>query len=206
MSESKIVVSYNDSISTEFFSEFVDRIQDADITSELKGRHVGPQAAIEWMTVTAVALWILTPFLNDIRSRTAKNVGDYVYPKVISAIGMLAEKVLRKTDWKNVTAPGLEKPREGRSAFFSVVSETNQRLKIQFVFEEACEADEYETMVDKAIKLLLSHHTDGSADSLADAPVIWETIYMGFDFKNSQWIPINVDEEIRAQSDRESNG
>lgn len=200
MNDALIVVSYEDFIPSEFFREFLTDAQGAGIRVEVEGRRSGPKAGIEWMLATAVIVFIGKPFIDDILKRAAKDVGDAVYPNVKRAIAGLAKKVFRKTGWRSVTASGREAPRKGRSAFFSVVSETSQQLRVQFVFEEGRDANEYNMAVDQALRLLRDHHSAGSYDPLAEAPVAWgTTIYMGFDSKNKAWRPLDAHKETQKE-------
>ncbi len=199
MNSAKLVVSYEDYISDAFFAQFLTESRDAGTPVELESRPSGPTMGIAWMLATAVVVLVGKPFLDDILKRAASDVGKYVYPKLKTAISTLAAKVLCSTAWRRVTASG-QVPREGRSAFFSIESETRERLKVQFVFEEGRAAADYDTAVDQALRVLREHHMGTNPDPLADAPVAWGTkIYMGFENERRVWIPLDVNEEVQKE-------
>lgn len=200
MNKAKIVVSYDDYISIDFFNEFLDDSHGAGTATEFISRPSGPTMGIEWMLPTAIIVFLGKPFIDDLLKRAAKDVGDYIYPKLKSTISALATKVVQNSKLQRVTTNGHVIPRIGRSGFFSITSEYKSKIEVKFVFEEGWSAEENELAVAKALILLVELHLGDKHDSLADAPIAWgRTIFMGFNNEGQEWKPLDVLEEIKKE-------
>jgi hypothetical protein len=201
MSESRLIVYYNEELPTGFFGEFLDEAETAHLPVALESRESGPTAGIDWLLPTGVIVFLAKPFVDDLLKRSAKEVGDWAYPKLKSAISSLAKKVLIGTRevWRIVDGFGV-KPREGKSPFFSVVTETRDGKTVKLVFDEGLSADEYEECVDRAVKLVLSIHLAGSPDPLKGAPIDnyagTRGIYFFYVPERKDWRAIDVYEEL----------
>lgn len=200
MSKAKVVVSYDDNIPTEFFNDFLADSHDAGTATELIRRPSDPTMGIEWLLPTAIIVFLGKPFIDDILKRAAKDVGDYIYPKLRSTISSLATKALQSSKLKRVTTSGHVIQRKGRSGFFSITSESKSKIEVKFVLEEGRSAVENDLAVDKALLVLVEHYLGDKHDSLAAAPIEWgRTIFMGFDYEKQEWIPLDVLEEIKKE-------
>jgi hypothetical protein len=211
MNESRLVIFYKRDISTEVFNEFLDEAKTAHLSVGLESKEIGPTAGIDWLLPTAVIVYLAKPFVDEILKRSAEEVGDWAYPKLKSAIGTLAKKILIATRgvWKIVTVSG-EKPRVGKSPFFSIVSETNERTPVKFVFDEGLSAQEYEERVDRAVKLVLGIRSTGIPDPLHGAMIDnyagTRTIYLFYVPEKQDWQPIDVKKEIQKTRSRKRDG
>ena len=200
MSNHSLVISYDAEVPEDLFEDFLRDAKGANLPIETSTRTVGPIMALEWLLPTTVIVFLAKPFLDAFLNRAADDVADAVYPKIKNAITKLVIKVLVSTrgSWKRITTSG-ELPREGRSAFFSIESETKEATRIKFVFNEGANEEQYAACVDQAIQLLQAHHLETTLDPLLDAPVDENrnTIYMLYDDDQRRWYAANIQEEIR---------
>ena len=92
-----------------------------------------------------------------------------------------------------------EVPREGRSPFFSIESETKSAVRLKFVFNEGANKERYLTCVSQAIQLLRAHHSGNTPDPFQNAPVneARNTIYMLYDDDRQIWYAADIYEEIK---------
>lgn len=200
MSNHSLVVSYDAEVPKDFFEDFLRDAKSANVPVETGTRTVGPMMALEWLLPTTVIVFLAKPFLDAFLKRAADDVADAVYPKIKNAIVKLVIKVLVSTrgSWKRITPSG-ELPREGRSAFFSIESETKEATRIKFVFNEGANEERYEACVNQALQFLQAHHIETTLDPLLNAPVDEKrnTIYMLYDDDQQRWYAANIHEEIR---------
>ncbi len=199
MSNHSLVVSYDAEVPEDFFDDFLRDAKGANLSIEICTRTVGPVIALEWLLPTTVIVFLATPFLDALLKRAADDVADVVYPKIKNAIAKLGIKVLVSTrgPWNRPTT-SRELPREGRSALFSIESETKEATRIKFVFNESTNEEQYAACVDQAIQLLQAHHLETTLDPLLDAPVDENrnTIYMLYDDEQRRWYAANINKKI----------
>jgi len=200
VSNHSLVVFYDSEVPEDFFKDFLRDVKGANLPVETRTITVGPMMALEWLLPTTVIVCLAKPFLDVFLKRAADDVADVVYPKIKNAITKLVIKVLVSTrgSWRRITTSG-ELPREGRSAFFSIESETKEATRIKFVFNEGDSEEQYEACLDQALQLLQAHHTESPHDPFLDAPVDEDrnTIYMLYDEDQQRWYAANIYEEIR---------
>ena len=202
MTETQLIIYHNEEIPVDFFDEFLAKGKESQIPVDLRSQKNEPMMAIDWLIPTAVIVYLAKPFIDDILRRASKDFGDYVYPKINNLISTLATKVLIGTRNRlKLVTPSGPKPREGKSAFFSLTSETSQQMQVKFVFEEGLSERDYEIQVEQALKLLLEHYFDQHRDPFLNASVAsgTKTIFMLYDGQKRNWQPADVIEEIRKE-------
>ncbi len=200
MSNSTIVVSYSDFIEADFFREFLTSVDEVGVSVELQPRPVRLTNGVEWLLPTTVIILLTKPFFDAFMKRAADDLADAYYPRFKSAVAGLVSKVLVSTrdSWRRITSAG-PLPREGRSSFLSIISETQESIPLRFVFDEELSVRRYTELVDQAMDLLGREHTDVSSNSFINAPLngARNTIYMLYDEEQRCWIAADVDKEIR---------
>jgi hypothetical protein len=202
VTETQLIIYHNEEIPVDFFDEFLAKAKESQIPVALRSQKNEPMMVIDWLLPTAVIVYLTKPFIDDILRRASKDFGDYVYPKIKNVINTLAAKVLigTRNRLKLVTPSGPE-PREGKSAFFSLTSETVQQMQVKFVFEEGRSERDYEIQVEQALKLLSGHYFDQHRGPFLNASVArgTKTIFMLYDGQKRNWQPADVIEEIRKE-------
>jgi hypothetical protein len=200
LSDDSLLLSHDAEVPEGFFEDFFADAKSANIPVEVSTRIVGPMMALEWLLPTTVIVVLTKPFLDAFLKRAADDVADTIYPKITHAISNLAIKVLVSTrgSWRRITK-SREVPREGRSPFFSIESETKRATKLKFVFNEGTNGDRYLACVRQALQLLQAHHSGNTPDPFQNAPVdeARNTIYMLYDDDRQRWYAADIYEEIR---------
>jgi len=210
LSSQSLLLSYDAEVPEDFFEDFFIDTKSSNIPVEIKTRIVGPVMALEWLLPTTVIVVLAKPFLDAFLKRAADDVADLVYPKLKHAISKLAIKVLISSRglWRQVTRSG-EIPREGRSPFFSIESETKGATKLKFVFNEGENEERYIWCVNQALQMLQAHHSGSAPDPFKNASVdaTQDTIYLLYDNDRQRWYTADIYEEIRriAANSRDKN-
>ena len=171
-----ILISYTSDLPYSIVSEFVEEAEGTGINVIAEERESGPHAGIEWMLPTAVVVYLVKPYFEEILKEAAK---DH-YPMLKQGLLKLIRKLFG------------EKPelrQEKVSDIFSVMSQTSDGIQIEFLFVEGVSAEVCEETIENIFRIMREHYANAPNDRLSERVRQLEqnsphTIYLMYDEEN----------------------
>jgi hypothetical protein len=191
-----ILLSYTSDLPYSIVSDFIEEANGAGINVIAEKRESGPHAGIEWMLPTAVAVYLVKPYFEEILKEAAK---DHY-----SILKKCLLKIIR-----NLFGEKPERRQEKVSDIFSVMSQTSDGIQIKFLFVEGVSAEVCEETIENIFRILREHYANAPNDGLSEkigqltqkSP---HTIYLMYDEENKDHKILDPIKEAQKDSEHKN--
>lgn len=121
-------------------------------------------ATMEWAIPTLIGIYILKPYFDGFLKEIAKD-HYIILKKWLKKVSINTREIKVTTLTAGQSSDKLEKT-NSQSKAFSIQSKTNEGYPLKFLFDENFTNENWETAIDKVLKLLDEHFTNGESDEL----------------------------------------
>lgn len=119
---------------------------------------------MEWAIPTLIGIYILKPYFDGFLKEIAKE-HYIILKKWLKKVSINTREIKVTTLKAEQSTDKLEKT-NSQSKVFSIQSKTNEGYPLKFLFDENLTNENWETAIDKVLKLLDEHFTNGESDEL----------------------------------------
>jgi hypothetical protein len=190
MNIADVTLLYSDYIPDSTFEELENELDSLGVELHKEPHEGGPQAGLELYAITAIAIYLAKPFVDDLLKRAAQDVNDQVYPSLKSVLTGLVQKIfVRDRRIHFVGTPGKITTEE--ALMFALLTETQDGKRVKFVFISTLADEEYAVAIEGMFQVLRNHRspTDG-ADILSNNTVpksSWRPIVLTYNPETRSW-------------------
>ena len=124
----------------------------------------GPYASMEWVVPTLISVYILKPYFDGFLKEIAKDHYS-IFKSWLKKISADTREIKITTLTAGQSIHKLEKS-NSQSKVFSIQTKTNEGYPLKFLFDESLTNENWATAIDKILKLLDEHFTNGETDEL----------------------------------------
>lgn len=124
----------------------------------------GPYASMEWAIPTLIGVYILKPYFDGFLKEIAKDHYT-IFKSWLKKVSADTREIKVTTLAAGQSTDKLEKT-NSQSKVFSIQTKTNEGYPLKFLFDESLTTENWDTAIDKVLKLLDEHFTNGESDEL----------------------------------------
>lgn len=178
-----VAVLHSQSIPTSDFQELRLAVEREGLRFESESYEPGPQAGLEWLLPTALAVFFFKSYFDGI----FKEIGKDHYTAVKASLKPLWSRLLGPDGPKMVVVGTQGKVRSDQpySLVYSIVAEAGPQLRFKLMFPSNLSEHEYEEAVTAFFSFLTDFHGQSLADSmvakLQSARVLSGTVLLVYD-------------------------
>jgi hypothetical protein len=178
-----VTVLHVDSVSESDFAELKMAVQDEGMRFHSESYKFSPQAGVEWLLPTALAVFFFKSYFDGI----FKEIGKDHYCAMKAGLKPLWSRLLGPAAPKMVVVGTQGKVRAGQpySLMYSIVAEAGPQLRFKLMFPSSLSAQEYEEAVAAFFLFLKDFHGQSLADSmvvkLQSARILSGTVLLVYD-------------------------
>ena len=189
-----IGISYIEDIPEHVILDFVQELDEANVTVNVESRPNEPFMAFEWAIPAAIIAYLAKPYIDGLLKEAAKD--HYAMAK--EKLSKFAQRISKVKQIMIVSSLSPNKLRKDNpvSNSFSIWSETIDGRPLKFLFFGDRDDDYYECCIDKVFSVLLNHakefpnyYISDQADRL---PRKSREIYLLFDESAKMWKPVEI--------------
>lgn len=202
-----IAILHIDDFGQDLFEELFSASSLEEIDLRTESRPNQPMAALEWMILPAIAIYIAKPFVDKFLAKAAEDSVAVAYPRFKTAIQSLVVRLLKRERSRfRTVSSGKGKVVDEGAWLFGIYTVTRNNQRAKFIFGDGLTEEQYQCAVARLFELLNQHHVEGTADditlglhSLANPNA--SEIYLLFDRQNERWRVVDPMAEIRRIKD-----
>lgn len=178
-----VAVRHSESISESEFDELKAAVEGEGLRFYSESYEPGPQAGVEWLLPTALAVFFFKSYFDGI----FKEIGKDHYSALKAGLKPLWARLLGPSAPKMVVVGTKGKVRAAQpySLVYSIVAEAGPRLRFKLMFPSNLPEDEYEEAVAAFFSFLKDFHGQSLSDSLItklqSARVLSGTVLLVYD-------------------------
>jgi hypothetical protein len=124
----------------------------------------GPYASMEWAIPTLIGVYILKPYFDEFLKEIAKDHYT-IFKSWLKKISADTREIKVTTFAAGQSTDKLEKT-NSQSKIFSIQTRTNECYSLKFLFDDSLTNENWDTAIDKVLKILDEHFTNGESDEL----------------------------------------
>jgi len=189
-----------------YFEDLIQGAADDDVSLEVESRPNSPIAAMEWLVLTGVAMYIAKPVVDKFLTKAADDAVAAGYPKLKAALQALVKRlyITDRSRFRTFTSNGMKVVDAG-TWLFGLYSESMDGQRLKFVFGDGLTEVQYAQAVEELFKLLRAHHLDGVNDEIAQGigrllnPALPNVVLL-FHAEQGRWHVVDPILEIQSKS------
>ncbi|MDD2700895.1 MAG: hypothetical protein PHH36_06610 [Sideroxydans sp.] len=202
-----IGISHSDNFEQDMFEEISSASNLEGIALQAESRSNQQMAALEWMIVPAIAIYIAKPFIDKFLAKAAEDSLEFAYPRFKATLQSLVVRLFRcdRSKFKTFTS-GKGKVVDEGSWLFGIYSVTRSNQRMKFIFCDGMTEDQYKYATSQLFTLLKYHHLEGGSDDITlgiaslPNPNAHE-VFVRFDLQSKRWRVVDLIEEIKRIKD-----
>lgn len=185
-----IKVSYLELVPADVVSEFADALRTDTVPVSIERRPNTPQAAVEWLMPTAVAVFLAKDYFGAM----LQEAGKEHYHALKGALKRLVDRTTGKKRDVKITTLGTEgKVLDAEPMVLSVYAELSKGRRAKFCFEHRLDGAQADEAVSALLRSLSQYQADTAQSQIAleeqgVAPGDWKPILMRFDEQAGEWL------------------
>lgn len=190
LSQPDLGISHRPDIPQGFIDDFLQEVRRDDLQVDVRAQGTAVFAGLEWLMETALAVYIVRPYLNSMLSELGKDHYKVLKRAALELYGKVSSLQITR-----MSTPGKVSGDPIYSLAFSVIVVTGEEINLKFLIQPELPRDDAAIAFDSFFQFVGSM-VDGTItpetlDELEKTRIVGKTLLVAYDFALGKIVPVD---------------